>query len=259
MAEGRSTGGYNYHFLDNDLPGEFICTICTYIACDPQQVSCCHKIFCKTCLQELSRSTRPFKPKCPLCNVKRFTAFSDGLRNRKIMDLKVYCTNIEEGCNWQGTVTSIVTHLNRCPYQLVRCSNDCGEQIRRMSLEMHLMDSCTQRLVTCQHCHRRGRFYLITGSSHLDECPSFPIQCSNEGCPEKIPRLSLASHNETCPKALVPCDYNIVGCNARIKRAEQDKHDDTSMREHLKLTRDWAINKIEFLESRITQIGDQFT
>uniref|UniRef100_A0A1X7T7G0 TRAF-type domain-containing protein n=1 Tax=Amphimedon queenslandica TaxID=400682 RepID=A0A1X7T7G0_AMPQE len=110
-----------------------------------------------------------------------------------------------------------------CTYQLVPCTNECGEKIRRSSLETHMKDNCTQRIVNCQYCKRKGRYQLITSSSHLDECPDRPIQCSNEGCNEKIPRCSRASHNETCPKAIIPCEYFTVGCNKRMKR-EQENH-----------------------------------
>ncbi|XP_019858784.1 PREDICTED: TNF receptor-associated factor 3-like [Amphimedon queenslandica] len=248
MAE----GGYDYSFVDKHLPDEFICALCTLVARDPHQTDCCHNIFCDTCLKKLRRSTRPSKPNCPLCSQKKFASFKDGIVNRKIIGLEVYCSNREEGCDWQGTInetgTSIGIHLNNCPYQLVPCTDECGEEIRRSALETHLADDCTKRLVNCKYCNRIGRYQLITSSNHLDECPDLPVQCNNEGCNEKILRRSLASHNETCPKATVPCEYNTLGCNKKIKRQEQERHNEMSILTHQHLTKNQ-------LEERIKSFG----
>ena len=234
MATGESFGGYDYKFVDGEPRDELKCSICTLVLHDPQQVTCCSNRFCKSCLDQIEGNS------CPLCR-KTINYFKDGGINREIIALKVYCTNSEEGCEWQGTInetgTSIDTHLNSCTYQLVPCTNECGEKIRRSTLKTHLTDNCTKRIVTCRYCKQRGTHQLIMSSSHLDECPDLPIQCSNEGCNEKIPRRSLASHNETCPKAIIPCEYNTVGCNKKMKREEQEKHNKESTEVHLQLTK----------------------
>ncbi|XP_011405862.1 PREDICTED: TNF receptor-associated factor 5-like [Amphimedon queenslandica] len=143
-----------------------------------------------------------------------------------------------------GTIKDIDTHLNSCTYHLVPCTNECGAMIRRSSLKTHLTDTCLERIVKCQYCKQRGTYQQITSSSHFDECPDLPIQCSNEGCNEKILRRSLASHNETCPKAIIPCEYNTIGCNKKMKRKEQEKHNEESMKQHL----DIAMKKIDALQ-----------
>uniref|UniRef100_A0A1X7VUR5 TRAF-type domain-containing protein n=1 Tax=Amphimedon queenslandica TaxID=400682 RepID=A0A1X7VUR5_AMPQE len=93
------------------------------------------------------------KPKRPLCQ-EACRSFYDRRTNHEIMALMIYCTNSEEGCEWQGTINEIEAHLNSsCIYQLVPCTNECGEKIRRDSLETHLTDNCTKRLVNCQYCN----------------------------------------------------------------------------------------------------------
>ena len=255
-------GGYDYKFVDGDPSSRYICAICTLVSCDPQQVTCCYNTFCKTCLEQLRLSVK--QPKCPLCQ-EDLSSFNDGKLNREIIALKVYCTNSEEGCKWQGTInetgTSIDTHLNSCTYQLVPCTNECGEEIRRGSLELHLTDNCTKRIVNCQYCNRKGRYQLITSTSHLDECPDLPIQCSNEGC-NMIPRHSLASHSETCPKAIIPCEYNTVGCNKKMKREEQEKHNEESTILHLQLTKEQlevATETIKSLKTSLEQKNSSVT
>ncbi|XP_011409272.1 PREDICTED: TNF receptor-associated factor 5-like [Amphimedon queenslandica] len=121
--------------------------------------------------------------------------------------------------------------------------------IRRSKLETHLTDNCTKRIVNCQYCKRRGTHQLITSSSHLNECPDLPIQCSNEGCNEKILRCSLASHNEICPKAIVPCEYNTVGCNKKMKREKREKHNEEEITMHLQL----ATETIKSLQTSLEQ------
>ncbi|XP_011407488.1 PREDICTED: TNF receptor-associated factor 4-like [Amphimedon queenslandica] len=236
-------GGYSYNFVTCDPPDEYLCHICTLVARDPQQVTCCSNIYCKSCLDTLKEKGQGFI--CPTCRSSlEGKYFKDGRVERGIKSLKVYCTNTDSGCQWKGTIKDIDTHLHSCPYQLVPCTNECGAMIRRSSLKTHLTDNCTQRIVNCQYCKQRGTYQLITSSSHFDECPDLPIQCSNEGCNEKILRHSLASHNETCPKAIVPCEYNTVGCNKKMKREEQEKHNEESMKHHL----DIAMKKIDALQ-----------
>ena len=256
MATGGVYGGYDYNFVDGDPPSKYICTICTLVARDPQQVTCCYNTFCKSCLSSLARLVQPKKPKCPLCN-KSLHFFKDGKLNREIISLKVYCTNSEEGCKWKGTInetdTSIEAHLNSCPYQLIPCTNECGEEVLRMSLHDHIEEECPERIVECEYCEEEGTHQLITSSSHLDECPDYPVKCSNEECEEVIPRRLLASHNETCPKAIITCEYNTVGCNKRMKREEQEEHNKESVQEHLQMTKkqlQMATKRISYLEMK---------
>ncbi|XP_011403162.2 PREDICTED: TNF receptor-associated factor 5-like isoform X1 [Amphimedon queenslandica] len=235
IPDNKGCSGYDYEFIDGEPRDQLKCSICHLVLRDPHQVTCCSNRFCKSCLDQLQGKN------CPLCREPiNDNYFRDGGINREIISLKVYCTNSEEGCEWQGTInetgTSIDTHLNSCPYQLVPCTNGCGEKIKRSLLKTHLTDNCTKRMVNCQYCNRRSTHQLITSRNHLLECPDLPIQCSNEGCNEKIPRHSLASHNEACPKAIIPCEYNTVGCNKKMKREEQESHNKESMEVHLQLT-----------------------
>uniref|UniRef100_A0A1X7V582 RING-type E3 ubiquitin transferase n=1 Tax=Amphimedon queenslandica TaxID=400682 RepID=A0A1X7V582_AMPQE len=197
-----ATGRHRYRFVDGEPRDELKCSICTFVLCDPHQVTCCAKRFCKSCLDQMEDK------RCPLCR-EPINYFKDGGINRKVIALKVHCTNSEEGCEWQGTInetgTSIDTHLNSCTYQL--------------------------------YCNQKGRYKLITSRSHYAECPDLSIQCSNEGCNMIPRRRSQASHNETCPKAIVPCEYNTVGCEKRMKREEQEKHNEESITAHLQLTK----------------------
>ena len=255
MATGGVYGGYDYNFVDGAPPDRYKCTICTLVARDPQQTNCCGNTFCKSCLSQHLQATGR-NARCPLCNKQPLRYFNDAKLNREIISLKVYCTNSEEGCKWKGTInetdTSIEVHLNSCPYQLIPCTNECGVNIRRSTLETHLTVNCPKRLVKCQHCRKEYMHQIIT-SSHLDECPDYPVKCINEECEELIPQCLLALHNETCPKAIITCEYNTVGCNKRMKREEQEEHNKESVQEHLQMTKkqlQMATKRISYLEMK---------
>ena len=233
-SKAMAYGGYNYSFVNSDPPSEYQCHICTFVAHDPQQVTCCYNIYCKTCLETLQEKGQDFN--CPTCR-EPLTGnyFKDGRAEREIQSLRVYCSNTDSGCQWVGTINDIEAHLNSCPYQLIPCTNECGAEVLRMYLDDHIEEECPKRIVECEYCEEEGTHQLITSSSHLDECPDYPVKCSNEECSKKIPRRLLASHNETCPKAIITCEYNTVGCNKIMKREEQEEHNKESVQEHLRL------------------------
>ena len=257
MATGGVYGGYDYNFVDDASPSKYICAICTLVARDPQQTNCCGNTFCKSCLSQHSQE-KGQNARCPLCNEPPLQYFNDAKLNREIISLKVYCTNSEEGCEWKGTInetdTSIEAHLNSCPYQLIPCTNECGENIRRITLETHLTENCPKRLVNCCHCKQKRDKYYIISSSHLDECPDYPLKCSNRGCEEVIPQRLLASHNETCPKAKITCEYNTVGCEVKMNREDKEEHIIEFVKEHLQMTKRHLQIAKETIESlKLTQ------
>ena len=238
-SDGTACGGYDYSFVDGDPPDEYQCHICKLVARGPQQVTCCYKIYCKSCLDTLKEKGHQFN--CPTCRSPlRGAYFEDGRAEQGIKSLKVYCTNTDSGCQWMGTIGDAHTHINSCTYQLVPCTKGCDEEIRRGTLETHLTETCPKRIVNCQYCKRKGAHKLITSKSHLDECPDLPITCGecNQTMPQRL-------HNETCPKAMISC----VGCNIVLKREDLEKHNEELMKEHL----DIAMKKIDALQHSSNQ------
>jgi len=68
-----SSGGYDCDFV-KDVPASLQCLICTLPAREPQQVSCCGKIFCLSCLDILKKSKNK---SCPNCRNQSWTSFFD--------------------------------------------------------------------------------------------------------------------------------------------------------------------------------------
>ena len=238
-------GGYNYVFVDGDPPNKCICHICTLPARDPQQVSCCFNIYCHSCLLQLKEKGNFNCPTCrqPLSG----NYFKDGRADREIKTLKVYCPG---ECEWVGAISDIEAHLNTCPYQLLECTNKCGETVQRQQLDLHLSDSCIKRLVVCQYCKEEGNYNHIEGI-HLDSCLGYPVKCPNYECDKIIPRYVLDEHIASCPKTVISCEYSNVGCKKEMKREEQESHNQESVNEHLRL----AVKKVESLQENINVLN----
>ena len=62
MASKVDLKGYDHQFV-NPPPDELLCLICTLLAREPQQTTCCGKVYCKVCIEELVKHTN----KCPQC------------------------------------------------------------------------------------------------------------------------------------------------------------------------------------------------
>ena len=232
-----AVGGYDYTFINTDLPDEFHCLICTFVPRQPHQVTCCGKIYCKECLDELKKSKQNFT--CPNCRKKiANNYFKDINTKRKIRQLKVYCTNKENGCRYKGELKDLEGHLTNCLYQIIKCPNQCDVlTVQRHHLQHHLKEDCPNREVPCPHCHITDKHNIITGT-HLEKCPGLLILCPNEGCQEHIKRCEIHIHKRNCLKEVVSCRYASVGCKHRIKREELDEHDRVYIRQHLELAVD---------------------
>ena len=79
-VEGKT--GYNLQFV-KPPPDNLYCLICQFVARDPQQMKCCGKLLCNTCLKKL----REYSTKCPHCK-KNIDSYKD-MRGNTI-DIHVY-------------------------------------------------------------------------------------------------------------------------------------------------------------------------
>ena len=209
------SGGYDYGFVDTNLPDEFQCPICTLVPRDVHQVSCCGKMFCKSCLDELKRTSTNYT--CPNCRTDLTNnCFKDSNMNRKIRNLHIYCNN--KKCLWKGSLQDIEKHLSTCPFQIIECSNKCGTQLKRSNLKSHLV-KCPNRIVQCPCCKITTQYRSI--SIHLTQCPDYPLLCPNNDCRIKVKRHLINEHRTVCPHEMVKCSN---GCGFGLKRHELDIH-----------------------------------
>ena len=248
------SGGYSYCFVDGDPPNKYICHICTLPARDPHQVTCCYNIYCSVCLQTLKvKGQNGFI--CPTCRQPlEGNYFKDGRADREIRCLEVYCNNrMGKGCPWMGTVANIESHLTECPFDVVKCTNDCGAELKRSKLETHLADHCSKRIVECQYCHSIGMHVIVTSKQHLDKCTYYPVKCTNKDCSLELPRFEMLLHTEACAKTLVSCEYCSIGCDKKITRENLEKHNEESMKDHLLM----AVKEVGSLRADVKMLKEK--
>ncbi len=236
---------YQYDFVD-PLPEECPCLVCLEVQVDPHQVTCCGKIFCKACLDQLIRR----RQNCPNCRSHLEWNFPDLNTERRIKHLRVHCDNRTRGCEWVGYMKDLKDgHIPECPNHLVPCNNlweksnpdpffctfnpsKCGVLVQRHDLHKHMTQLCKWRLVKCSLCKLERTHHFIT-REHILMCPDVPVLCSNEGCEIKVKRRKLPEHQTSCPKQIVSCRYSSVGCKARITRENVASHNQECMEQHL--------------------------
>ena len=239
----RSPGGYTNDFVDGKPPDQYICLICTLTAKEAYQVTCCGKIYCKGCLDKLSRSHKSFK--CLNCqNSLTNNYFKDVKTNSEIEQLEVYCNNKNSGCMWKGQLVAIGTHLQICLHQVVSCPNRCKEEVLRSHLADHLNSQCPKRDYECPYCSEMSTYQNIT-VDHMKKCYNSLQQCPNEGCDESIAKKIMESHLLVCPMGVVSCPYSDIGCRSKVTRGELTQHKQKRMDDHLAL----AVEMIKTLQA----------
>ena len=110
LANAVPVGGYDCEFVEPP-PSAFQvdCGICLSKLCDPQQVSCCGKNFCGSCIKRHQLHGQ----QCPMCN-SPFTTFPNKGLKQSLNQLHVYCTHHSDGCEWTGEMGQLDQHLIGC-------------------------------------------------------------------------------------------------------------------------------------------------
>ena len=229
-------GGYDYQFVDTPLD-RVVCVICHLPSRDPHMTECCGHVFCKSCLDN-AKATQ--YASCSMCEDEHFTTFCNKQINREVRGLRIYCTNKEKGCEWEGEIRDISAHIGNndgCQFKEVECLNGCEELVQRHCLPSHIKYKCTHREVECQYCHSKVKLLFADGT-HLEECAKLPLPCPN-GCGkvEMILREDVEGHRKECPLEVIQCEYHSVGCDVRMPRKRQREHEEQNIEKHLRLTK----------------------
>lgn len=204
-------------------PDALMCTICLDIINTPVQATCCGKLFCKACQENAKKQDN----KCPHCR-DPIQVFKDKKSQQEINALQIACPYYVRGCPWNGCVSDLNEHIEKCQLKFVKCPNYCkygrdhDGYILRKYLENHLANKCEDRLVTCEHC--KGKIKSKDLNGHHKICKRYPIPCPNKNCEEKIPREEKDQHVDRCQYTKVPCTYEEFGCRTKMMRKDLDDH-----------------------------------
>ncbi|XP_065890742.1 TNF receptor-associated factor 2-like [Dysidea avara] len=221
LAAPSEAGGYDYQFVET--PSDMlVCKICQYPSREPHLSACCGHTFCKSCLEGAKKATI-ITDACPMCRSEEFFTIANKQVNRAVRSLRLFCTNKELGCGWQGEVNDIFNHLQNnsgCKFEKVTCSNKCGKSLQRQHLAAHVEDECCLRTIKCQYCYISGEYQFIE-DEHTEKCPKFPLPCPNECEACKIPREDIDEHRKMCPLEEVMCSN---GCGVILQRQHLIDH-----------------------------------
>lgn len=239
-------GGYTYEFVDyqRSESEEVLCLICLHVARDPHRGSCCHKIFCKDCLEKHYLHKHPERP-CPYCRAASCTHAPCPVTTSTIQSLHIHCTNSEHGCLWKGELQLIHTHLKKkCIAALVECK-DCKQKVSRKQRQYHLLHECPKRNFECKYCKKQDSYENIM--THInEECPQCTITCEN--CHKPIKRNDIEEHCKLCPKNSIPCCHShIIDCRQFVVREKMSDHERSSYNDHLEL----AVKKVHELKEQL--------
>ena len=128
------------------------CIICTEVLRDPVQCRSNEHHFCRNCITEHLKHSQ----NCPTCKdplTVRTLVRPERFPANTLSNLKIACENSERGCRAVVELGSLNTHVARCEFNPVPCSNDqCDEIISRRDKEIHESKVCDFRPVKCDYC-----------------------------------------------------------------------------------------------------------
>ena len=131
--------------------------MCLLTLRDPHMISCCGHEFCHRCIDRVQRDGKP----CPLCNEPNFTTMLNKKLVREMNALVIRCPQKELGCEWEGELGQLQSHLNPasgasvvssegCGFVVVECVYQCGAQLQRRLIQEHEMEVCPKRPIEIQ-------------------------------------------------------------------------------------------------------------
>ena len=225
-----------YYFI-TEPPKSRFCPICFELLTEPYQIVKCGHHVCQQCHTQLLTNG---KKECPVCREPDAlsSAHLDKFLQREINDLKVRCQLHKEGCEWTGEVRDLQSHLDpdkrKCGYIVLPCFFGCGERIQSSAMRDHMMRYCVKRKMSCQYCSYCSLCEIVT-AKHLPICLQVPVSCPNNCKKEGLKREQLQAHIDECPLQVISCPFTSAGCTVKLPRNEMEKHEDSAMRQHLRL------------------------
>lgn len=251
-------GGHDHTFVD-DPPDDTICQICRLVARDPSQMDCCGRIYCDSCLDQLSEYSSTWL-NCPNCR-RDGKRFRDHRSDRQIKSLKIMCSEASQGCDWVGTMSELSTHIQKeCCYAKVMCPHsECTKRVMASELQQHIKNECPYRSHECPDCGVTGPYETIM-TTHREDCPAVAVECPN-GCEiGGITRGSLEDHRSVCLMETISCSYADVGCEALMMRKDMDVHKAESIALHLSLAMETVVSlkkQLSSVESRSLRLEEE--
>ena len=233
------------------LPEDYQCPICQEVLKEPHLTDCCGGNFCRGCINQILRDGGH----CPLCRKAGFQVLIDRKSERKILALHVYCRVKDCGCDWEGALRELDTHLGtNCQYVDVDCPNGCCERPKRHNLPHHLHNFCPKRKFSCPYCHFKATYEHVA-NQHWPECKMYPLPCPNDCGVGTVERCRLEHHLGECPLQMVECEFSHAGCTEKVRRKDTARHMEESTQKHLLMVSTSMMN-MKLLQEKDRQIWE---
>lgn len=172
LSEYRSS--YTPDFRDDDehrkiltaVPDDLLCMICLAPCLDPKEMSCCEKLICRRCMNDMGG----FKNSpCPNCRASPASAKDPSRTIRNLLDVDVQCLACGLSMKRGECGVTYQKHCDTaCP---ISCPFGCGNQIMRDEKR-----------------------------AHGEECVDYIVECNaaDVGCAFKCKRRDLLDHQRQC-------------------------------------------------------------
>lgn len=252
-----NTGGYEYEFLESvEKLKEFECPLCLLVTRDPSLTDCCGQHFCQSCIGRIVNDGNP----CSFCKAQSFVVVLDKKQRRKVYALKVACMMKKRGCGWTGELGELNLHLDvntgSCLYIDVRCTNSCGETLKKCHLDKHLLEMCPKREFSCEYCGFKAT-YEDVHNKHEPICVNYPLPCPNACEVSPVERGKLEQHLTECSLQLVECQYAAAGCMYKVQRKDLASHLEQNLQQHLAMVSIFSFNTVEVLHKEMQSRLDE--
>ena len=238
---------YQCEFIDS-VPEDFYCKKCTLVARRLTVCNSCMESYCHACITHTQTQGQP----CPTCGEEHFQALPQVKYQKRMKELRVYCSMKERGCGWSGTLDQLDTHLDpdqdNCQYVDTKCPLNCHQTIPKNKLEQHVAQHCAKRPYVCHYCSFKATHEEVV-DAHLPECKKFPLQCPNL-CGVTLEREFMEDHLRMCHLEEVECEFSGVGCEEWFRREDQEEHTRQNSQKHLTLTASLAKQLQQKLEEQ---------
>ncbi|OJJ51167.1 hypothetical protein ASPZODRAFT_329732 [Penicilliopsis zonata CBS 506.65] len=199
-----------------------MCPICRCPFIRPVRLQCDH-VFCQKCLNTaMTTGLEVFT--CPTCRAPPQDVFQNVPRILTNMcdEIRVRCPFVSEGCQEIVPRGHVQSHVDKyCGYKPIECPSPlCNKKIRRKDLPSD--DRCLHELHVCSLCE--AEITEQDYDEHVNElCPYLKMTCPD--CLATMFRNALKEHIDVCPEAIHPCAASKYGCPVKIKRAALITHE----------------------------------
>jgi hypothetical protein len=94
-----------------EIDSKYECPICQYILTDPHELSTCHHVFCKACIESTIEYQKSTKYQCPMCKIE-FSKKS--IQKEASLESEIKLAKSKCSCGEELILSEWNNHINNC-------------------------------------------------------------------------------------------------------------------------------------------------